>query len=407
VEGLGRGIDGVNGKGETPAKSAMGAPPFFARSATPLALAVAALFSPLRAAEPKGKSPAAPPAQPAPAKCVVCDVGPLVGLVRAHRYGQVCDDCYPLDSRCHACGLPVKSGGGRSQDGRVFCKFDFPNVVLKQEEARKIYDETVLDLRRVLGSIIDLRFTNVNVQLFDVDYWNHRDGKPVPGVMRRAGFSISTQAGSHYTHTVLLLSGQTRADTSATCAHEYTHLWLNENVPDTRFIEAPTIEAICEFVAHKLAGARRDTNLQARIAASTYTSGRITKLVEAEQRHGIDAILDWARRGTNEAVDDRALAGFASKSAAPAAPTTPVAGAGKTAPAANGGAPTLQLVGLVYNPKRRAAQINEHLFEVDEEKRMLVGERVLAVRCVDIRTNAVVLSLDGSTNHVTLWRVGR
>ncbi len=64
-------------------------------------------------------------------------------------------------------------------------------------------------------------------------------------------------------------------------------------------------------------------------------------------------------------------------------------------------------MGLVFNPKRRAAQINDHLFEVNEEKRMLVGGRVIAVRCVDIRTNAVVLSLDGSTNHVTLWRVGR
>jgi len=361
------------------------------------------------------KTPAAPaPAEPpGPLKCVVCEKSGIVGTIRRHKFGLVCEECFKLELLCAACGLPMKEAFGKSTDGRVFCKHDFPFLVFKQDEAQKVYDETVLDLKRLLGGVMDLRFTNVNVEMFNTDYWNHREGKALPKQMRRGGFSHTTVAGREMKHNILLLSGVPRGDLASICAHEHTHLWLNENLPDTRAMEQNTLEAICELVAFKLASARKDEDQQLRIRRNDYTSGRIGKLIEAEQRHTIFAILEWARRGTTELADDAALASFSSKTP-PRPPSSPTAGPAKTAGTAAQpvgarvpAAPTLQLVGLFLNPKKRAAQVNEQLFEAGDVKRLLLGEKVVVVKCIEVRTNAVVLSLDGSTNHVTLWHVGR
>ena len=54
---------------------------------------------------------------------------------------------------------------------------------------------------------------------------NDQDGKPVAQEMRRMGFSQSLREGDEFRHSVILLSGQPKADVRSVCAHEYTHLW--------------------------------------------------------------------------------------------------------------------------------------------------------------------------------------
>ncbi|MBI3878033.1 MAG: protein DA1, partial [Verrucomicrobia bacterium] len=246
--------------------------------------------------------------------CVVCGKGPLTGTVWSHRRGHVCSDCYKLETRCAICSLPVKDGFIKTPDGRIICKFDAATAVLKQEDARRVFDDTVRELAKNFGPMLALRFTNITVTLMDVDYWNQRDGKRLPATSRQNGFSKTLRTGRDMTHSVLLLSGVPRAEMSSVCAHEYTHLWLNENLAETRLIEPDTTEAICELVAYKLASAHQDTAEQERIQKNRYTAGRIDALIALETKHGLPAVLEWARKGTSETPDAAALASFDSGS---------------------------------------------------------------------------------------------
>ncbi len=337
--------------------------------------------------------------------CVVCGKGPLTGTVWNHRRGFVCADCYKLETRCAVCYLPVKDGFIKTPDGRFICKFDAATAVLKQEDARRTFDETVRELAKTFGPALALRFTNISVTLMDVDYWNQRDGKQLPVTSRQNGFSKTLRAGGDMTHSVLLLSGVPRTEMLSVCAHEYTHLWLNENLAEARLIEPNTTEAICELVAYKLASAHQDTAEQERIQKNRYTAGRIDTLVALEAKHGLPAILEWARKGTSETPDAAALASFdsgAQPAVAQGALYQPV-GTARPRPVDT----SLRLAGLFIGATRRSAQINDQLFAPSEEHRIRLAEKTVLVRCVEIRNDSVIVTVDGGTNRITLWQIGR
>src|SRR5476649_682100 len=103
-----------------------------------------------------------------------------------------------------------------------------------------------------------------------------------------------------------MLSGRTREEMMGVAAHEYTHLWINENRPDDRVIDQDTIEAICELTDYKLMEAKKLPEMQKRILANPYTNGKIKTLVAVEREGGTDYILDWVKNGTTETFDEDA-----------------------------------------------------------------------------------------------------
>src|SRR5476649_818164 len=100
-----------------------------------------------------------------------------------------------------------------------------------------------------------------------------------------------------------MLSGRTREEMMGVAAHEYTHLWINENRPDDRVIDQDTIEAICELTAYKLMEAKKLPEMQKRILANPYTNGKIKTLVAVEHEGGTDYILNWVKNSTAETLD--------------------------------------------------------------------------------------------------------
>lgn len=340
-----------------------------------------------------------PPAKPV--FCIVCGKGPLSGTVWLHRRGYVCDECNKLGTRCAICYLPAKDGFIKSRDGRIICKFDAPTAVFAQEEARRIFDGVVRDLVNTNGPAFALRSTNVTVTLFDVDYWNQRDDKQHGPAARQNGFSKTVRAGGDVTHNVLLLSGVPRAEMASVCAHEYTHLWLNENLLPARKIEPNTLEALCELVAHKLAVARQDAAEQERIEKNRYTEGRITTMIALEAKSGLPAILDWARNGLSETADAATLAAATTPPAPVGTLFQPMRAQPRLAET------SLRLVGLFIGATRRSAQINDQLFAPNEQRAIRLGDKTVLVRCVEIRPDSVIVTVDGATNPVTLYQLGR
>jgi len=318
--------------------------------------------------------------------CVVCGKGPLYGRIWMSQWGPVCDDCNQIQDRCSICGLPIRPGDGsvRTGDGRFICKFDKANAVLDTGEARTLFAEVRHDLVGMFGSGFALNYPDVMVNLFDVDYWSkmgRSDG------LHKFGFASTRRASSgDYTHEVVLLSGRPEDELAATAAHEYTHLWINENRPAGHVIAGDTIEAICELSAYKLMESRSLPERMQKILDNPYTHGEITNLVALAGEKGIGYILDWVKNGTTATLEEHAAAPVV-----PAEAQDNVSANTLPPPAPE----TLKLNGLLLDGQNRRALINGLSFAEGETKSVSLQTRTVRVRCRQILRDEVVLEVDG------------
>jgi len=320
--------------------------------------------------------------------CIVCGKGPLTGRVWMSKWGPVCDDCYRLENHCSLCGLPVRAGDGsvKTGDGRFICKFDKANAVLDVAEAREVFTDVRRELVGLFGGGFALNYPDVTVNLFDVDYWSEKgrsDG------LHKFGFSSTRHsAGGVCTHEVVLLSGRLRDELVATAAHEYTHLWINENC--ARQLDADVVEAICELSAFKVMAARGPPGQQQKILGNPYTHGEIKKLVALEKEHGIGCVLNWVKNGTAESFTTAAFAAPLPKrmlAATNVPPPLPEA---------------LKLGGLLLDGQNRQAIISGVSFAAGETRPVRLLDRTVQVRCREIRRAEVVLEVDGLAGAFTL-----
>jgi hypothetical protein len=324
--------------------------------------------------------------------CVVCGKGPLTGQIWLTKWGAVCNDCYKLEDHCSICGLPVRDGDGcvKTGDGRFICKFDKTNAVLDVAEAREVFTDARRELVGLFGSGFALNFPDVTVNLFDVDYWSEKgraDG------LHKFGFAYTRKSPSgDCTHEVVLLSGRLRTEIAATAAHEYTHLWINENRPADHLMDSDTTEAICELSAYKLMEARSQPEQMQRILDNPYTHGEIKKLLALEQERGIGYILNWVKTGTHATLETDSTA-LAAPSGRPAMIFTNVP---PPLPA------ELKLAGLLLEGRNRLAILNGLSFAPGETKSVPLQNRVVQVRCREIHDDEVVLQVDGSAEPLTL-----
>ena len=325
--------------------------------------------------------------------CIVCGQGPLTGHIWLHPRGPICDDCEKIQERCSICGLPVKGGDGhvKTADGRFICKFDKASAVLTLDQAKELFDRTRDAVVDLYGRQFALKYTDVTVNSFDVDYWSE---KGQAGSLHKFGFASTRKtADGHCTHEVIMLSGRTREEMLPVAAHEYTHLWINENRPDRHVIDGDTVEAICELTAYKLMGQKKLPAMQKRILENPYTNGKIKTLIAVEREGGTDYVLNWVKNGTAETFDaDANLTALA----APVPRSVPLVAAPVPLPA------TLKFSGLLTIGQSRQAVINGVAFAAGDQKKIKLRNKTVLVRCREIQDAAVVLELNESPDRMTL-----
>jgi len=320
--------------------------------------------------------------------CLICGKGPLTH-VWMHPRGPICEDCEQIKERCSVCGLPVRDGDGhiKTEDGRFICKWDKTSVVLTLEQAQDLFDKTRDEVVDLYGPRFVLKYNDVTVKLFDVDYWSEKQGETG---MHKFGFSHTRKTSDgRCTHEVVLLSGRTREEMIATAAHEYTHLWINENRPDDHTIDPDTVEAICELTAYKLMQKKNLPELQKRILDNPYTNGKIKTLIGVEHDGGTDYVMKWVKESKDEAFD--------------ASANLPVLGAAK--PVEFNYQPKPLAAGLKFTGTmdigRLQAVINGVAFSPGDEKTLRLQDRSLKVRCDQIDGNHVRITVNG-TDSFTL-----
>tara|TARA_Y100001934_G_scaffold254441_1_gene320329 strand:+ start:5260 stop:6309 length:1050 start_codon:yes stop_codon:yes gene_type:complete len=322
--------------------------------------------------------------------CIVCDKTPLVGRYWKHPHGELCPDCYRIDTRCDVCQLPIKKDFIKTKDGRYICKFEKDDVVIDEELAKVIFKSAVSSVLYVSSQQMRLRGPYPDVRMFDIDYWNDNGSARMPGKMRRGGFSQTRSIGNRYTHNVILLSGLPKDELISVSAHEYTHLWINENRPESRNIETDTLEGICELVAYKVCERAGFTNQLSRIVKNPYTKGRILDALESSKRMGFADVLNWVKRGNGERLPYRGSA-MTARSTPPPAPNRATPARPTPTNSTDSG---IRLTSIARTSRGFRAEINGVQFYQGDLKRISIQGRLANLQCIEVTGRSVMFSIN-------------
>jgi len=213
----------------------------------------------------------------------------------------VCSDCIKLPL-CSICGLPVKDNGVALPDGRHLCARDAKTVVLKAANIEQICGQVKDDLDRLFSRFTEFP-ANVDVTVIDridVDsmFYTEGNGSESPdllGCIRPETVNDTTR------YKMSLLIGMPLAQLKETCAHEYSHAWVGENVPKERRarLGRDAEEGFCEMVGYLLMDSQNEEVEKKRVLHNHYTRGQIDLFIEAEKtlRLRSGSGLDEIRRG--------------------------------------------------------------------------------------------------------------
>jgi hypothetical protein len=313
----------------------------------------------------------------------------------------ICSDCIKLP-RCSVCGLPVKDDFTELPDGRFLCSRDAKTVVLKADDAERICAGVKDDLDRLFARFTSFP-TNVDVTVIDridVDSMFHRLGNNFesPDLL---GCIQTENVNGTKRYKMSLMTGMPLSQLKETCAHEFSHAWVGENVNRAqRGLGRDAEEGFCEMVGYLLMDSQSETGEKERVLANHYTRGQVELFIEAEQRYGLDQILDWMKYGVNEQLEpghleeirDVKLPAPQSVAVNPAAYNY----SNRTNPPAPIRA-IIKLQGILWgNPP--VAIINGHSFSTNEVGKVKFGETDVTIHCLQIQKESVrIQNMDAGT----------
>ena len=302
----------------------------------------------------------------------------------------ICSDCIRLP-RCAICGLPVKEGGVQLPDGRYLCARDARTAVVKADDAERVCAQVKDDLDRLFS-----RFTvfpaNVDVSVIDridVDSMynpvgNDFESPNLLGCLHPETVNNATR------YKMRLMTGLPLAELKATCAHEYSHAWVGENVPKERRarLGRDAEEGFCELVAYLLMDSQSEKGQKKFILQNHYTRGQIDLFIEAEKRYGFDQVLDWMKYGVAEQLEEGHVDALRDVKMPPAK-TVAVNPAiyHNTNPPAPAPA-TIKLQGVLWG-NQPVAIVNGRSFFARELNQVKIGGTNVTIRCLEIRKKSV------------------
>ncbi len=339
--------------------------------------------------------------------CAICGkpiYGGTVYIFTDEVTGQkemVCSDCAKLP-RCSICGLPIKDGGVELPDGRWLCARDAKTVVLDPDEIQQTCSQVKDDLDRLFARFTSFP-TNVDVTVIDrIDVasmfntkGNSSESPDLLGCIRPETVNDQTR------YKMSLLTGMPMAQLKETCAHEYSHAWVGENVPRERHarLARDAEEGFCEMVGYLLMDSQNEEVEKKRVLQNHYTRGQIDLFIEAEQRYGFDEVLDWMKYGVAPRLEAGHVDELRDVRMPPAgsADGSPVIfnpinrPAPKPAPVPD----TIKLEGILWG-NRPMAIINGRSFSANDLERVQLGETNVMIRCLVIQQKSVRVQDIGS-----------
>jgi hypothetical protein len=316
---------------------------------------------------------------------------------------EVCSNCTFNLPRCYLCGLPIKPGDEiKLPDGRFLCARDGATAVLDSRQAQQICADVKNDLDHVFS-----RFTsfpeNVDVTVIDridVDSMFDTSGHDFESPDLLGCIEPQTTNGVKR-YKMSLMIGLPLSDLKETCAHEYSHAWVGENVSPARHarIERDAEEGFCEMMGYLLMDAQGEEAEKKRVLKNLYTRGQVQLFIAAEQQYGFDDILDWMRYGVSSRLEEGHLDEIKdvqmtpANKYTPAVLTIPVASVRRESPSPDSS--VLKLQGIMWGNAPMAI-INGRSFFANDVNQVKLGGTNVTIRCEVIQPTKVRIQNLGS-----------
>lgn len=341
----------------------------------------------------------------APQKCRVCDQ-PITGefyLVTDKARGgkfDVCVNCINLQTRCFSCSLPVKTNFTTLADGRQLCTYCAKNAITDDEEARKVCWETRDALDRLFARFLTFPRTNLSVTFVDSFTLDSLFKSPGYAQQCTSVFGATRTMmveGKRFIHAISVLNGLSQPQLEAVAAHEFAHAWLNENLSTNRWatLSKEAVEGFCELIAYDLMQERNYETEKNKIKESPYTVGQLDAFLASELFHGFNAVLDWVKAGESSKLDVADPDGIRMVRETPKTVSNSRPAYYTYAPTS---APpsTLSLKNISGSQSRRLAIINDRTFALGEQDRLPLATSSVVIRCLEIRSNSVLVQFEGT-----------
>lgn len=341
-------------------------------------------------------------------RCAVCG-GELTGTVYlltdkvTNEKKQICQKCSTLTETCFICGLPVKTNLTTLPDGRVLCARDSQDSVLNEDEAKVVCAEVKDALDRLFSRF--MTFPGTNVETAIVDRVHILQLFKVPGNDFQCpmvlGYIRSKPDRGHIHHEMSLLSALRRAEFKAVCAHEFTHAWQAENISEQRrpTLGHDAVEGFCELIAWILMDSQHEEDEIKAILRNKYTRGQIDLFIEAQNRFGLNEVIEWMKYGV-DAVLDKNDVNNVRRIQIPSRATD--AGSELSRLPAPAAPEALILKGISWTKEHPLALINDRTFATSERGRVHIGTSNVVLQCLQIGTNSAVVQVEGAADSQLL-----
>ena len=319
---------------------------------------------------------------------------------------HICLKCSKATTVCSICGLAVNPKTLRKlDDGRILCELDGKSAVLSEDEARAIFQEVKREVQAIFTRFGPFPDENITAHLVSRDdFIKEYHRKPsIDDPEKLLGLTRSlSQGGSNHVHHIYLLSGVSRPQFMATCAHEYAHTWLNERFAPTRTMNKDTVEGFCELIAWKYISSKGYKAEVNRILENQYTRGQVHALIAAEEKYQFYRVLDWVERGVDSWIDKDQLERLLQlkEKVVDDAPVVPL---WQQTTVRTAVPDTLTLRGISTIGTRRFALVNDRTLDTGESARVRVGASNVVVRCVEIRDASVLLEVGSDKQALQLF----
>jgi hypothetical protein len=313
---------------------------------------------------------------------------------------SICDACFALEARCTICRLPVNVRGRQLSDGRFLCPKDAEAGVFDEQEVKRIYEETRRELEGILASTGILPDRNVKVSMVDATQLrklNQSLPSPHDDVNIFGLTRTRVRNKTEFEHDIYLASGLGRARLAAVIAHEYTHTWVHENIPPTRKLERDSVEGFCELVAYKLMTLRGEELEKKIILGNAYTRGQVNAFIQAENTHQFHRVVKWLKTGVDDTLVESTTQVLVLKKDTPEVVWPPPSAQLTRVP------DRLELRGISGAAGRGYALVNNCTVTAGDDARIRVGNSNVNARCLEVRSQSVVLHVEGQRRPIELF----
>ena len=317
---------------------------------------------------------------------------------------NLCYACSQITDECFVCGLPVKKDFVKLADGRFICARDAKNAVLDRDEAKRLCTEVLDSLDRTFSRFINFP-QNVGIEVADrvtlLQFKVPGNDYECPNIL---GFFTAATNDNRVEYKVRVMSALSPGETRQVAAHEFTHMWVRQNVSAKRrkALSGDSEEGFCELVSYLLMDAMQDSEEKKRILRNAYTRGQIQLFIEANERFGFNDVVDWVKYGVSSKLKAGELEKIRDVKVPVAKASQPIRSASLISPAAE--LPDrLMLKGLLGPKSRRVALINDRALAAGESGKIRLRGTNVTVECVQILDDSVLVHVAGDKGQQRLF----